>query len=361
MRSKFSNYTLVGGGIISLQGLRCYGVLAIFLSHCGTLRIGHLGGLGVSFFILITGYLTAAKYFDSGISSHKGLIIKRLRKYYPLHIITLIASLILSFRAEWTLRRFITLIINASLIQSYVPVSNVYFSFNAVSWYLSLTMFFALVTPLMLRILHVIHERKILIRTAVILFVFQFIWCALSMTAPEKFQHWIVYVSPFVRSIDFLIGGMIFLFMREDRFKSHHRIISFMFLSASMIEIILVILRRNLTGNFIGELFSVSAWTILNVIIIFCVLFNEGRDSFINKIFTNKPAVYIGNVSFEFFMIHGLVKDLTGRIFHKLFGMNESVIVYACAMILTILFAHICNKILQRLMNHEDFMHSRKK
>ena len=349
MHSKISITTLVGGGITSLQGLRCYGVLAIFLSHCSTLKIGHLGGLGVSFFILITGYLTAAKYFDSGVSSHKALIIKRLKKYYPLHILTLIAALILSFRASWTFRRFITLILNASLLHSYVPVSNVYFSFNGVSWYLSLTMFFALITPLMLKILHEIERRKFLIQSALILFVFQFLWCSLSMAAPEKFQHWIVYVSPFVRSIDFLIGGMIFLFMRQNRLKSQHRI-NLMFMSAAMIEIIFVILRRNMTGNFISELFSVSAWTIPNVIIILCVLFNEGRNSFINKIFTNRLAVYIGNISFEFFMIHTLTLNITEKLFRKFLGMDASLTVYACALILTVLFAHVCNKILHRLV-----------
>lgn len=347
MHSKISINTLEGGGITSLQGLRCYGVLAIFLSHCGTFRIGYLGGLGVSFFILITGYLTAAKYFDSGVTSYKSLVIKRLKKYYPLHILTLIAALILSFRAEWTLRRFVTLILNASLLQSYVPFSGVYFSFNAVSWYLSLTIFFALITPLMLRILHEIERRKFLIQSALILFAFQFIWCAFSMISPEKFQHWLVYVSPFVRSVDFLLGGMLFIFIRHSGDYAER---NSLFVSALAYEIILIIIRRRLVdGNFISELFSVGAWTIPNMIIIFCVLLNEGKDSFINKIFSDRFAVYIGNISFEFFMLHGLALSITGKIFHKFLGIDPSLIVYVCALILTVLFAHVCNKILHRL------------
>lgn len=58
--------------------------------------------------------------------------------------------------------------------------------------------------------------------------------------------------------------------------------------------------------------------------------------------------LYIGNVSFEFFMLHVLVLDFTRRLLHKA-GIDEELIVYVCVLILSVLFAHVCNKILQRL------------
>ena len=349
-----NQYNYIGRGgvkLLTLQGLRAYGVLAIFISHCGYFRLGLLGGLGVSYFILISGYLAAVKYYDPGITSHKQLIIKRLKKYYPLHIAALIFSLILDFRASWTARKAITLLLNVSLLQSYLPVSNIYFSFNAVSWYLSLTMFFALITPAVLCLLKKIERRKFVFQTALIFFLFQFIWCAFSMIMPGKFHHWLVYISPFIRSIDFLIGGLIFLFIRTSGFKAQDRMkVNLLFVSVVIYEIIFSLISRNVKANFFWELFSVSMWTLPNVILICCILFNEKRESLINKIFTNKFAVYIGNISFEFFMLHTLALQVSGIIFRKLFNESYTFAIYAAALGITIIAAHICHEFARRFL-----------
>ena len=266
-----------------------------------------------------------------------------------MHIASLICFLILDYQASWTTRKAVTLIINISLLQSYLPVSNIYFSFNAVSWYLSLTMFFALITPYVLKIMKQIERRKLVLQTALILFIFQFIWCTFSMFVPGKFQHWLVYISPFIRSIDFLAGGLIFLFIRNSDFKAQYRIkvnINFLFVLMIIYEIIFILISRNLKANFFRELFSVSMWTLPNVILIFCIVFNEGQGSLINKIFTNRAAVYIGNISFEFFMLHTLALNVTGKVFRRLFHDSYTFLIYIAALCVTIIAAHICHKII---------------
>lgn len=283
----------------------------------------------------MSGYLSALKYYDSGIASHKQLVMKRLKTYYPIHIMTLLCNLVLTFRASWSIKKFITLILNIFLLQSYMPVSEIYFSFNAVSWYLSLTMFFALITPAALKFIHDTEKHNSVIKSIIFLCMFQFIWCALAVMMPKRIQHWLVYVSPFVRSIDFVLGGLLFVFLRS------HKVSNKCFLPSVIAEIVLLIVSRK-TG---GEFFSACAWTILNLIIMACILENENASSFISKIFTNKLAVYIGNISLEFFMLHTLVLSVTGRIFSRF--------VYISALILTVLSAGICSKIMHKLFRRE--------
>lgn len=266
----------LGGGLKCLQGLRCYSVLAVFFSHCPDFRLSWLGALGVSFFILMSGYLAAYKYYDSGVSSQKWLVLKRLRTYYPIHIFTLICNIILSFRASWTADRFIILILNALLLQSYVPVYRVYFSFNAVSWYLSLTMFFTLITPAALKILHTIERRSIILKSTVTLCTFQFIWYFFIVKMPAA-NHWLAYVSPFIRSVDFMLGGLVFLLFRHDKINNRT---NYIFLPALILEFALLILSRKHDSEF----FSACAWTIPNMIIMICALLNENTNSIIKVI-----------------------------------------------------------------------------
>ena len=345
MGSKLRIITQRGGGLKCLQGLRGYGVLAIFVSHCPDLKIGS-GGLGVQYFILMSGFLAAMKYYDSGVS---GLFRKRLRTYYPMHIFTLICSLILGYKSSWNVKKVIKLGLNASLLQSYIPVSSVYFSFNAVSWYLSLTLFFAMITPAALRLLHKVKRENFVI---IGLCLIQFLWLGLALMMPAKFQHWLVYVSPFVRSIDFFIGGLIFLSIRNSGIDER---INYLFVPVVIYEIFFVVISRTMNTNFPREFFSVSAWTIPNIILLACILLNEGRDNFINKIFTNKFIVYIGNISFEFFILHTLVLRVTGWLFKKMFVESHTFSVYAAALILTIITAHISHQIQARLKGIRKF------
>ncbi len=285
------------------------------------------------------------KYYDSGVS---GLFRKRLRTYYPMHIFTLICSLILVFLGHhnsWNVKRFITLALNASLLQAYVPVGGVYFSFNAVSWYLSLTLFFAIITSAALRLLHRIKRENFVI---IGLCLIQFLWLRFTLMMPEKFQHWLVYVSPFVRSIDFFIGCLIFLSIRNSGVDER---INYLFVPVVIYEIFSVVIAGTMNTNFSREFFSVSAWTIPNIILLTCILLNEGRDSLINKIFANKFVVYIGNISFEFFILHTLVLRVTGKLAEICLNENYTFSVYAVALCVTIIVAHVFHKINRKVVN----------
>lgn len=199
--------------IQSFQALRAIAIFLIFLSHCSFLinvnninRLNYLGAAGVSLFIALSGFLAAMKYTECPI---KSLLLYKIRwkQFWKLHIITLILSIPLSisiFHPSFSLDWFLKLGCNLSLLQALIPIGSFYFSFNSVSWYLSLTLMFALLTPLAIKIWHSLTCEKVII-ALIILCLLEGLICVIFRR--NQYLHWISYISPFTRFLDFVIGG----------------------------------------------------------------------------------------------------------------------------------------------------------
>lgn len=139
--------------IQSFQALRGFAFLLIFLSHSFN-RLGWWGASGVSLFIILSGFLEGLKYTDNEYPLLKDYLKRKIQAIYPLHIVTLVLSIPLSIgilKESGILKYMIKLVINALMLQSWFPMEGIYFSFNAVSWYLSLVFFFAACAPLLVR------------------------------------------------------------------------------------------------------------------------------------------------------------------------------------------------------------------
>lgn len=144
--------------ISAIQFLRVFSICLIFLSHCSELVVingqnvlSKWGGAGVSIFIAISGFLSAYNYLNKENAFNSWILYKqKWRKYGPTHFVTLIISipLMISLIRTDVFKSFIALICNGFLIQAFVPVESIYFSYNAVSWYLSLTIFFVVMIPI---------------------------------------------------------------------------------------------------------------------------------------------------------------------------------------------------------------------
>ncbi|GAF03935.1 acyltransferase family protein [Saccharicrinis fermentans] len=107
----------------------------------------HEGYIGVSFFFILSGFILAYNYQDGILKNRESIkkfYLARFARIFPLHILTLIISIPLSYgifmedRSIWLSQ----LVTNLPLMQSYIPVKSIYFSFNAPSWSISDEMFF---------------------------------------------------------------------------------------------------------------------------------------------------------------------------------------------------------------------------
>ena len=200
----------------NLTALRGIFIIMIVLHHLNLYNGG--GTLGVSFFFMLGGFALSLGYYDKVCQSDFNFLEffrRRCEKFFPLHWLCLLSvlpfSLIPIIKGNGDINAFIaTLIPNALLLQSLIPIKSVYFSFNAVSWYLSAIMILAILFPFIIKGLNKLSGRGKSLILIVILAAYSMLVCIL----PVERRHAILYINPMVRVVDFIIGIYLCLLYR---------------------------------------------------------------------------------------------------------------------------------------------------
>ncbi len=311
--------------IKSLQGLRAIAFLSIFSEHAG---ITHLGSWGVSCFIILSGFLMQYNYVnvkaETPIRECILFAINKIKKLYPLHIITFIISLFLYWNNQRldSIRHFsiflIKMITNLFLLQSWVPKAEFYWSFNAVSWYLSTAMFMYFAFPYITRKINEIKLIREGMIKIVLIMAYQTLISILMLLFESKIQNipltisddltkYITYICPLYRLGDFYIGCLLGNICFKCKFNSHNKLgISILEIALlAMIPILQVLYNNNLLIVGRNAFKYTLLYTLNTMLIIFAVSCNEGIIA--KKIFSSKLMVFIGDMSGYAFLIHQLV------------------------------------------------------
>lgn len=226
--------------IRSLQTLRFLAITLVFLSHCsfivgptGGALFSSAGAFGVSVFICLSGFLTFIARSGKGAAPAPifGLrrVGKKIWKFYPLHVVTFLAALPLATFALSgglvSIAEALVAVINLCLLQSWVPDSAVYFSFNAVSWFLSTYVLMIIATPFLMRLIACLKRgrkeahRSVFVGAIAALAIIEFFLAAVS--DGWSHAHWLLYIFPPVRLLDFGAGMLLgSLYCESDRFNS---------------------------------------------------------------------------------------------------------------------------------------------
>lgn len=183
------------------------------------------GYLAVSFFFVLSGFSMTIGYRDRIFSndfSYSNYITKRLTKFYPIHWLVLFYIVVRHFFSftyqPYEVAKFAT---NFLLLQSFVPLKDFYFSFNSPSWYLCNTLFYCFLFPFILRFICK-SNKKVRNTFPCVLIA---IYVLLVILIPPKYHDAILYINPFVRIIDFILGiytGLIFLNLIDTETQTMH-------------------------------------------------------------------------------------------------------------------------------------------
>lgn len=313
--------------IKNLTGLRGVFILFIFFHHCLNLYPGG-GTLAVAFFFVLGGFSTTLGYRNRILENdfeYKSYIRRRLIKYYPLHWMCLLVALPLSlWMFNW---KVIPLFfINAALLQTWIPIKAVYFSFNAVSWYLANTVFFAAVYPMILR--------RIAKSPFKVLIVSLMFYIGISVAIPPTAYHAILYINPIVRMLDFMLGVYLAIFymkLREKTIKWAGN--SFI---TQMIIIILIISLVAESGMLSekARLFAVVYWPLIVVLILFAAMTDSNRGGY--NILYCRCMQKIGEVSFTIFLTHQLILRYARIIFDRILRIDNEVIYVVSSLVVTL-------------------------
>lgn len=188
--------------IKSLTSLRGIFILFIFFHHCMNLYPGG-GTMAVTFFFVLGGFSMTLGYRDRVLQSefsYKKYLLRRCIKFYPLHWICLLAALPLTL-LPFSMQKGFVLFMNAALMHTLI-LGRMYFSFNSVSWYLADTMFFAVLFPSLLKGIVKSTKKG---RTFIAITIMS-LYTIIAFLLPQSAYHSILYISPYIRVVDFIFG-----------------------------------------------------------------------------------------------------------------------------------------------------------
>lgn len=291
----------------NLQGLRFIAFLFVFYNHsCWLLNTDtfYLGARGVEIFFCLAGFLIAMHYHDSNLG---GTLLdsyqyctNKMKKFYVLHVTTFVCFFVSPFikmlegeLSEVQIYNFWKdAILNIFLLRSWVP--EIEFGFNGPTWFLSSLLFSYFLVP---KILNIFKKKNF------IFFIISFILVLLLKVYIFYFGvkfKWIydfvdLYVNPVYRFLDFLLGYIFYLIMFKEKTVITDRVLAILQLSIFVGYII--------TCFVFYKVCTPAIYVLFTLLLIYILSFN---NNITNKLLGNKVFVYLGNISFELFMVHML-------------------------------------------------------
>ncbi|WP_208560227.1 acyltransferase family protein [Marinilactibacillus kalidii] len=337
-----------------LQSLRFIAIFFVFLSHLlffenttyeyFFLRFLYGGYWGVTFFLVLSGFVMSYNYQESfkDLNRKKYLefIKKRLIRLFPIHIFTFILAVPFYILAiiNYPIKYFFKALLNILLIQSLIPIREVYFSFNSVSWYLSCCFILYLLTPLLLFLLSkIMKSNKYLIIYGFLIYLIAFL--AVIIWKEHRHFTWIFYISPFFRIFDFSLGLLLGIFIKVNKFEKSRKYYTIIEISS-----VVFFIAMYLCYPYINKAYTYGVYY-LPIMLLIVAIFSINRG-YISKLLENKRLVALGGVSFEFYVIHKLIID------YLVFSSPNinPILIALISFIMSILSAIILNRIFKNQM-----------
>ncbi len=195
--------------IESIDFIRCLAFLEVFSCHV----LWGSGALGVSIFFVMSGFLLTYNYVpnitEGTLWSNIAYAKNKVKDLYPLHLIMMIYSLsvvLIVDRSNGISLTAAKIVSHVSLIQSWVPNRDIYFSLNGVSWYLSTAIFTYFCFPFLIKKLQGLTKKRVIVALCSLVCIGVCLSIALTIgRIREAVIYYITYIFPLYRLMDFAI------------------------------------------------------------------------------------------------------------------------------------------------------------
>ncbi|MBY8877270.1 acyltransferase family protein [Actinacidiphila acidipaludis] len=305
----------------SLTGLRAVAALMVFAFHIYAVAVfaspgvnrwmshsASQGGVGVTFFFLLSGFLLT--WTARGNDTARRFWRRRAVKIVPNHLVTWVAAFVFLSISGLTLTgsfdQFgLDSLPNLFLLGDWFPRGGVFFSMNIPSWSLGCEAFFYLSFPLLLPLARRIGARMLwpaAVALVALVWLMPVIADAAFHQGPpvpglpvSEDRMWFVYTLPPVRMLEFLLGIVLALIVEAGRWPRIG------LRTASVLS-----LAGYVGSSYLPYLFGLVAGALVPLALLIptaAVADIEGRPS----PWRGPVAVWLGNVSFAFYMVHQLV------------------------------------------------------
>jgi peptidoglycan/LPS O-acetylase OafA/YrhL len=290
----------------SLTSLRFFAAVLAFTYHWFIFfqpaYIGHLlRGVPVTmeYFFMLSGFVLAwsARPGDTARQFYR----RRAARVYPNHIlIWVILIVVLAFqdRAVNVLGSILGLV----LVQTWVPVRDVYFAVNGVMWSAAVEMFFYALFPVLLPLLVKVkpQHRKPLMASGVLFLIAYAI--GHQIVAPKDL-YWI-YLFPPLRVIEFALGILLAYEIRDGRwFRVPTGLVLTLVVLSYVVWWFVPPVTPGPSGGLAFRLWPFAIVPMMLLIGLMAMVDLENRPTFLRW----KPLVVLGAWSYAFYVVHLLV------------------------------------------------------
>lgn len=290
--------------IKSINGWRAVFALSIVLFHVGVPALEEMTWAGVSFFFMASGLLLALKHPVERLDKvgYRRFSWNHLAKLFPLHWLTLVMWLAAMAIIGKLVIDPLSLGLNVTLLHSWSLTHSIYFSYNKFSWFLSTLLVCYLCYPLLARWyspLRLRHQVIILAVLAIVDFII--------LAGTDDYGRTALYVFPLVRIIDFMIGMTLANAINGVKRvpvigKSENGIDAELIAIAALSAMILTYRSYEFLLPWSD---AILWWIPVALILLSCVLYDK-REGYIGRFLSTRPMQWLGNISFEIFMLQGI-------------------------------------------------------
>ena len=290
--------------IRTINGWRAVFALMIVLFHVGATSFEEMTWAGVTFFLMASGFLLAMKHPFEQLdgTSYRRFAWNHAAKLFPLHWLTLALWIVAMALLGMLVIKPVALGLNFTLLHSWSLTHSIYFSYNKFSWFLSTLLFCYLCYPLLARWYSPLPLRiKGLILAVLVLIDF------IVLAGTDDYGRTALYVFPPVRLIDFIIGITLadacqyskkFQVLGKSANGTDAELVSLALLS------VMVMMFRSYPSLLPWS--DAILWWLPIIAILATCKFYDKREGFIGKLLVSKPLQWLGDISFEIFMLQGI-------------------------------------------------------
>ena len=221
-------------GLSALRALACLG---IFASHAWDDVFRGFGAMGVSLFIIMSGFTMVYGYYGKNrikapsIVENMTFAFYKISRLYPLYILTSCMMAVTLFIGEEKIsipHATVLFVADILLLQEWLPLN--LSSINDVSWYLCVVLFSYFIFPWVLCSMEQKYSKTKAKISLLVLLVLQIVFGIIGwrIQSPlhtpggwwtQDFTRWFVYKFPLTRVIDFMMGcnlGYLFIHQNKD-------------------------------------------------------------------------------------------------------------------------------------------------
>lgn len=275
--------------------------LAVVLFHCGVGWSYNVAVSGVTFFFISSTFLLARQHAFEHIEgdTYRRFVLGHAMRLYPLHWLGLALLIAISFIFNTGSIDWGATALSALLVHSWSPVHDVHYGLNPVAWYMCALLFCYIIYPFMAHWLNPWRLRHKALLALVLALVLAVILFPLNIPQREA-----IFVNPVSHVLDVTVGLTLFHLYRllKDKWP---RVSA---RTATLIEcgallLLATVIAVNVTTTWIRPWEDVIIWLVPQGTVLVALAWLSGQEGAFGRLLLCKPLQWLGNISFEIFVL----------------------------------------------------------